>query len=43
MQQETVGGGQICLGVAVIADKTIETGTRIAMSYTGGTTMEEEG
>jgi hypothetical protein len=43
MQQETVGGGQICLGVAVIADKTIETGTRIAVSYTGGTTMEEEG
>jgi hypothetical protein len=43
MQQETVGGGEICLGAAVIADKTIEAGARIAVSYTGGTTMEEEG
>jgi hypothetical protein len=43
MQQVTVGGGEICLGAAVIADKTIEAGARIAVSYTGGTTMEEEG
>jgi hypothetical protein len=43
MQQETVGGAEICLGAAVIADKTIEAGARIAVSYTGGTTMEEEG
>ena len=41
--QQTAGGGDLCLGAAIIADKTIAAGARIAVSYTGGTTMEEEG
>ncbi len=41
--QQTTRGGDLCLGSVIIADKTIATGPRIAVSYTGGTTMEEEG
>ena len=43
LQQRPGGGGDVCCGAAVIADKYIRAGERITVSYTGGTTIEEAG